>query len=193
MFKVSARTILELGAELISSDAVAIYELVKNAIDARSTTGVQIEMSISIRHSHYVDVLAKIESAIIQSRDERWTADSRERVLTELRRAALSHLQPTAPSAVLKAIRTLLNEPEDLEGFRDSLVSAYRVYNWIEFRDTGTGMSAEDLVTSYLVIGTPSRRHSLEKDLKSGLGKPTFLGEKGVGRLELHPWSETRS
>jgi hypothetical protein len=28
-FKVAARTILELGAELISSDAVAIYELVK--------------------------------------------------------------------------------------------------------------------------------------------------------------------
>jgi hypothetical protein len=31
-----ARVLLELGAELISSDAVAYYELIKNAIDARS-------------------------------------------------------------------------------------------------------------------------------------------------------------
>ena len=39
-FKVAAGTVLERGAELISSDAVAIYELVKNAIDARSPDGV---------------------------------------------------------------------------------------------------------------------------------------------------------
>jgi len=31
-----ARVLLELGAELISSDAVAIYELVKNSLDAHS-------------------------------------------------------------------------------------------------------------------------------------------------------------
>lgn len=35
-FKVSARTILLLGAELISSDAIAFYELIKNAFDAGS-------------------------------------------------------------------------------------------------------------------------------------------------------------
>lgn len=33
-FRVTARTILQLGAELISSDAVAFYELIKNAFDA---------------------------------------------------------------------------------------------------------------------------------------------------------------
>jgi hypothetical protein len=185
MFKVSARTILELGAELISSDAVAIYELVKNAIDARSTTGVKIEMSISIRHSHYVDVLAKIESAIARSKAEKWSADTRGRVLSELRRAALSHLQPTAPPTILRTIRALFEEAKDLESLRNSLVAAYKEHNWIEFRDTGTGMSTDDLLKSYLVIGTPSRRHSLEKDFASGAGKPTFLGEKGVGRLSV--------
>jgi len=35
-FKVAARTIFHLGAELISSDAIAFYELIKNAFDARS-------------------------------------------------------------------------------------------------------------------------------------------------------------
>ena len=34
-FKVQARTLLHLGAELISSDAIALFELVKNAFDAR--------------------------------------------------------------------------------------------------------------------------------------------------------------
>ena len=38
MFKVSARTVLELGAELISSDIIAFYELVKDAFDAGSRT-----------------------------------------------------------------------------------------------------------------------------------------------------------
>jgi hypothetical protein len=35
-FRILARTILELGAELISSDGVALYELIKNGIDAGS-------------------------------------------------------------------------------------------------------------------------------------------------------------
>ena len=33
-FVIDARTILELGRELISSDEVAIYELIKNSLDA---------------------------------------------------------------------------------------------------------------------------------------------------------------
>lgn len=44
-------------------------------------------------------------------------------------------------------------------------------------------MSADDLLSSYLVIGTPSRRHVLNVNLKESRLKPTFLGEKGVGRL----------
>lgn len=32
-FKVTARTILQLGCELISSDGIAFYELIKNAFD----------------------------------------------------------------------------------------------------------------------------------------------------------------
>src|SRR3954464_12997603 len=35
-FQVSARTILQLGGELISSDGIAFYELIKNAVDAGS-------------------------------------------------------------------------------------------------------------------------------------------------------------
>ena len=35
-FKVQARTLLQLGAELISSDAIAFFELIKNTYDAGS-------------------------------------------------------------------------------------------------------------------------------------------------------------
>ena len=35
-FRVTARTVLHLGSELISSDGIALYELIKNALDARS-------------------------------------------------------------------------------------------------------------------------------------------------------------
>ncbi len=35
-FKVTARTILQLGGELISSDGIAFYELIKNAFDVRT-------------------------------------------------------------------------------------------------------------------------------------------------------------
>ena len=42
MFTVTARTVLELGAELISSDVIAFYELIKNGFDAGSKNGVAI-------------------------------------------------------------------------------------------------------------------------------------------------------
>lgn len=58
-FKVAARTVLKLGAELISSDALAIYELVKKAIDAKSADGVEIHFCIAIKHSAFVDALSR--------------------------------------------------------------------------------------------------------------------------------------
>ena len=47
-FRVAARMILELGAELISSDAVALYELVKNSVDAGSKW-VSISIQVVLR------------------------------------------------------------------------------------------------------------------------------------------------
>src|ERR1700683_1138078 len=52
-FKVNARTILQLGEELISSDAVAFYELIKNSFDARSRR-VDIDVVVRLRQDLYV-------------------------------------------------------------------------------------------------------------------------------------------
>ena len=46
-FKVAARTLLHLGAELISSDGVAFYELIKNGLDAGSRV-VRLDVLIAL-------------------------------------------------------------------------------------------------------------------------------------------------
>ena len=185
MFKVAARTILELGAELISSDAVAIYELVKNAIDARSKTGVTIEMSISIRHSHYVDMLKRLDLAKATAEKERWSSETASRIALQIKADIVKSIELTASGLARKAITAAVQSAVNLSAIRDSFVDVYRQYNWIEFRDTGCGMSGDDLLKSYLVIGTPSRRHTLDENLTQSTKTPTYLGEKGVGRLSV--------
>ena len=49
MFTVTARTVLELGAELISSDVIAFYELIKNGFDAGSKNGVAIRFETLLK------------------------------------------------------------------------------------------------------------------------------------------------
>ena len=58
-FKFSARTLLELGKELISSDEVALYELIKNAVDAQSPR-VEIIVNVQLRNSDYREAVAQI-------------------------------------------------------------------------------------------------------------------------------------
>ena len=52
-FKFAARTLLELGKELISSDEVALYELIKNGIDAQASR-ITIDAEIVLTHTSYV-------------------------------------------------------------------------------------------------------------------------------------------
>ena len=51
-FRVAARTLLQLGAELISSDGIAFFELVKNAFDASSPRA-DIDVVIRLDHDVY--------------------------------------------------------------------------------------------------------------------------------------------
>ena len=182
-FKVAARTVLELGAELISSDAVAIYELVKNAIDARSKDGVRIEFCITLRHSDYVDIRAQAEE--LQSHGPVGDRE-REAVLArldELRTAVVDRLLPDAPVDARNAVASAIDSAASPAAFQEALSRTYAESNWIEFHDTGTGMSSDDLLRAFLVIGTPSRRRALEEKLRTADTEPPYLGEKGVGRL----------
>ena len=60
MFRISARTVLELGSELISSDVIAFYELIKNGFDARTKTGVDIRFDIVLRKNDYLTMRGRI-------------------------------------------------------------------------------------------------------------------------------------
>ena len=98
-FKFAARTLLELGKELISSDGVAINELVKNGIDAGSPK-VNIIFHIVLSHRHYqlaLEALADkkpiklviefIERHLLQSAPE----DSRQAFLVALQQSPHNH------------------------------------------------------------------------------------------------------
>ncbi len=168
-FQILARTILELGAELISSDGVALYELIKNAIDAGSKD-VVITVKISCLRSLF-DTLV----AATQKED----ADADE-LRARFEKAAQLPKLLAIDAKVISAIRGRLSELTEPREVIDTLWNWYDENNYIEVRDSGVGMSLDDLQDVYLTIGTRSRQ-----DVKQGLepGQRAPLGEKGVGRL----------
>lgn len=70
---VKARVLLELGAELISSDQIAIYELVKNSLDARATR-IDVDVHVTLQRSDYLTVRQSLEK--MAERKSRPTADA---------------------------------------------------------------------------------------------------------------------
>lgn len=161
--------ILELGAELISSDAVALYELVKNGIDAGSDK-IEIEVQVVLRRSVFNEALEDIEAG---------------EDVAEIRTAVIRQLETGAPSAARRSFQRELDDAgEDPEDFETALRKAFHEHNWLEVRDTGHGMTSSDLEEKFLTIGTRSRR-SQKVDDDGTFIEPsrTILGDKGVGRL----------
>ncbi|WP_457309598.1 sensor histidine kinase [Sphingomonas sp. UYAg733] len=161
--------ILELGAELISSDAVALYELIKNAIDAGSPD-VRISVQIVLRRSFFIEAVEALQEG-----DD----------VDPIRRKLLNSIEPNAPAAAREEFRTaLLQADDDVEEFEAALRAAYHEQNWIEVRDRGHGMSRRQLDEIFLTIGTRSRRKEKVGDDGEFLAPGrTVLGDKGVGRL----------
>ncbi len=161
--------ILELGAELISSDAVALYELIKNAIDAGSPN-VRISVQVVLRRSIFVEAIEALQAG-----DD----------VRQVRGKLLNNLEPNAPSVVREELRTaLLQADDDPEEFEEVLQKVYHDLNWIEVRDRGHGMSRSELDDIFMTIGTRSRRSEKVSDAGEfrAPGR-TVLGDKGVGRL----------
>lgn len=178
-FKFAARTLLELGKELISSDEVALYELIKNAIDAKSPDAksplVEIVVNIVLIHSHYQEALDALED------------DKKVDVVLELIKQRILASAPR--ESIDDFLAELINARSNHELFKSALHSAYRSQNWIEVRDQGHGMSLADLNDVYLTIGTRSRR-------KENIEGAQYLGDKGVGRLSamrLGEWLEVKT
>lgn len=188
-FRVSARTILHLGSELISSDGVAFYELIKNSIDAKATS-VTVDVYYRLVHPIYSEILRELG----EDRDtpevlrERYIRSlPRRRTWQQLRDYALTGLVEGAPG--VDRLETRLENA----GTRSEFLQVLRSANTIELDDDGDGMSLEILEQVYLTIGT-SYRADQKRDLYAseaddddekdeGEEPSVILGEKGLGRL----------
>lgn len=174
MFKICARTVLELGAELISSDVIAFYELVKNAFDAGSPNGAEIRFEIVLRRNAYL----KLRHRAIQN----------EVTIDRVKKDVLNALNQSASRDSLERVREAINKANDTESFIEGLDAAYAAENRIIVSDTGTGMSSQELIDNYLVIGTASRKREIDAGLAerdAGQRRAPYLGEKGIGRLSV--------
>ena len=157
-FRFSARSLLALGQELISSDEVALYELIKNAVDAESSR-VEIIVNVQLRGSHYREALQRVEEGSSPSK----VGDF---ILRQL-------ANPKSVDSI-----TLLDElrSSSRKEYLDNLKRLYETLNYIEVRDSGHGMSLKELSDVFLRIGTSSRR-------RDNLAGARHLGDKGIGRL----------
>lgn len=169
-FKFAARTLLELGKELISTDEVALYELIKNSIDAHSRN-VVIAFNVCILRSHYESALDALK------KNERFDL-----VRERIKRQLLTDSAAETRQAFLNAI----DGAQDHASFVSALYAAYMSTNWIEVSDRGIGMSLQDLNDIYLTVGTRSKR-------KENLKGASYLGDKGVGRLSAMRLGEALS
>ncbi|WFE75246.1 ATP-binding protein [Roseinatronobacter sp. S2] len=172
MFKVTARTVLELGSELISSDIIAFYELIKNGFDAGSKKGVDIRFVIPLRRNAYLRLKSQVATEI--------DLDDLKENLRNLLDSGCSK-EALQPFDKVLAARTK-------KMFLLALTEAYRGANVIVVSDQGKGMSLAELGDNYLTIGTPSRKRSVDDAMKHTIIEdddipPPYLGEKGIGRL----------
>ena len=164
-FKVTARTLLHLGAELISSDAIAFYELIKNAFDAGSK---RVEISVVVRIPY--ETVSEIRNLLEEQ------GVSKKEVQSRIRKK----IDFSAPKAKLLEHK-IVNARS-----RVDFIKILDEANYIIIRDTGEGMSLDDLNEIYLTIGTRSRLKQREEQKKSrSESSRPILGEKGVGRLSV--------
>lgn len=169
-FRIAARTILHLGAELISSDGVALYELIKNAYDARSPN-VRISVVMALSRRAQRDVLASISASIDLKPQER------ELKLETLKVQTAANVIDGAPTVT--ALRQSIAAADSLEDLREVVQEA----NFITVFDTGRGMSLAKLDDAFLTIGTRSKLRTDEESDDTYNDGDVVLGEKGIGRL----------
>ena len=159
-FKFAARTLLELGKELISSDEVALYELIKNAVDAQSPR-VEIIVNIQLCNSDYREAIARINEE-----------DGTPREVTHFIHSKLIDPDSAGSMTLLRELRGI----DSRKKFTRRLEKFYDGFNYIEIRDIGHGMNLTDLNEVFLRIGTHSRRNENVAGVRN-------LGDKGIGRL----------
>jgi signal transduction histidine kinase len=175
-FRVAARTLLHLGAELISSDGVAFYELIKNSLDAGSSV-VRLEVVVVLSQTKYHSIRQELKGNLEKGLNLDLSVFSALQTKIE---AAIDSNAPNASEAFAK-----LRGTKSIEDLVTTIDAIFEDLNHITVSDTGTGMSLPELNDIYLTIGTPNRLIEREqwKNSARQTDQRPILGEKGVGRL----------
>ena len=165
-FKVKARTLTHLGAELITTDTIALSELIKNAFDAGSKE-VRIDFNVP------VDPLAASKIADSLDREDITLTTA----INQLKNLVADDLAPNARTKLLNEIGELqsLSNREAVKSIR-TLANSHCT---VQISDWGVGMSDRELIDVFLTIGTPVKL--LEKKTSDSV----LLGDKGIGRLSM--------
>lgn len=165
-FRIAARTLRHLGGELITSDDVALNELIKNAFDARSPrVRVKINATVDLSALELIDEQVR-------------TGDlSKEEATERVRKAISAELPAEERAQIVAEAKSCLSRLEFSVFLKDLKKQQY-----ILVEDTGCGMGEVDLSDRFLVIGTPGK---LKEKAKASANDPTLLGEKGIGRLSM--------
>lgn len=167
-FRVAARALKQMGAEMITSDDVALNELIKNAFDAGSP---RVTVSID----------APADSAELELvKEQVSTKKLNQELAIELAEKAISaDLTSLERAGLLDEFKSNASTTEDFVRYIDEF---RKVRFKIVVSDKGRGMSSNDVVSRFLVIGTPGKY--LEKR-SSKVNDPLVLGDKGIGRLSM--------
>ncbi|MBZ6668826.1 histidine kinase, partial [Klebsiella michiganensis] len=171
-FQVAARTLLHLGSELITSDEVAIYELLKNAFDAESPR-------VKIR------IMCPVNSKILRECNTLLAAQFNKKniVLCELKADLIDKIKggwilKGEDGSIIDSENKLYNihSADNI----DTLKNACLKLNYIEITDSGKGMDENNLLDAFLKIGTSYKDiNGIKTDGKA------VLGNKGIGRLSM--------
>lgn len=169
-----ARVLLELGAELISSDAIAIYELVKNSVDAKSKQ-VEIQVTVAMQPSALSTLLSILEASELPG--SVWDPNRFASVVE-------SSVEPSAPPATVEKFLEIFGSPASPADAKVALKEASFACNSVVLADKGVGMTRKQLDEHYLTVGTPVRLFErLQSSIDPAESSSAPLGEKGIGRL----------
>lgn len=182
-FRVAARTLLHLGRELITSDEIAINELIKNAFDAGSAT-VAIRLVCPVPTETLNTVTQSLRGkrgAAVSAIAAAWSS--------LMEGGADRALGPEVVAHVAEVKRRL-----DHAHGGDEAAAVLEELNFIEVTDAGCGMREADILPVFLTVGTD---YKLVNKPPSGVNE--YLGNKGIGRLAMmrlgerarvHTWVE---
>lgn len=161
----------------LSSDAVALYELIKNGIDAGSEK-IEINIEVVLQPS----IFRSLKSKYVRYRDSEWTMEGFLRDLED-------NLDVESTDEQRSDFLSTIGKPSSLASAIEQLELAFFTHNFINVKDWGQGMSLAELESCYLTIGTPARLHERNrlhsKSVSEGERNASRvpLGEKGIGRL----------